>query len=87
MLILETAREIMAYTKSRKVHLRKFRVDVERQKLVYRKRGSFCGTADIDTSKIEDFRRYLKEFPNDVCKNCVKKHKEISEEIKRSRKA
>ena len=72
----------MAYTKSRKIHLRKFRVD-NSKKVYYKKWGSACGTADLDTNKIKDFQEYSEKYPKEICKKCQQKLKQIISDNKK----
>ena len=70
----------MSFKKSRKVHLRSFKL--KDHKIIYNKIGSACGSSDLDTSNIKEFKKYLIEFPNDVCKRCKNKYNDLIKEIK-----
>jgi len=71
----------MAFTKSRKVHLKRFKLFGN--KIQYKKIGSICGGADIGAEKFKDFKVYVEKFPSDVCKNCLKKYNETLENYKK----
>ena len=65
----------MAFKKATKVHLQKFKI--KGGKIYYYRVGSICGTSDIFNYKRKEFLELSSKYPKEVCKNCVKKYKEI----------